>query len=49
MRGINGLLAVLFTKMSSEEVMGDKSLIFDIFGGEKSRPMGGIPGHQRRQ
>ena len=35
------MLAVLFTKMSSEEVMGDKSLIFDIIGGEKSRPKDG--------
>ena len=36
---------VLFTKMSSEEVMGDKSLIFDIIGGEKSRAKDGVPGH----
>ena len=28
------VLDVLFTKMSSEEVMGEKSLIFDIIGGE---------------
>ena len=43
------MLAVLFTKMSSEEVMGDKSLIFDIIGGEKSRTKDGVPGHQRRK
>ena len=43
------MLAVLFTKMSSEEVMGDKSLIFDIIGGEKSRPKDGVSGHQQRQ
>ena len=30
------MLVVLFTKMSSEEVMGDKSLIFNIIG-ERSR------------
>ena len=28
------VLDVLFTKMSSEEVMGEKSPIFDIIGGE---------------
>ena len=42
-------MAVLFTKMSSEEVMGDKSLIFDIIGGEKSRTKDGVPGHQCRR
>ena len=43
------MVAVLFTKMSSEEVMGDKSRIFGIIGGEKSRTMDGIPGHNHRQ
>ena len=28
------VLDVMFTKMSSEEVMGEKSLNFDIIGGE---------------
>ena len=49
MRGIKRVLADLFTRVSSEEVMDDKSLIFVIIGGEKSRTMDGIPGHNRRQ
>ena len=43
------MLADLFTRVSSEEVMDDKSLIFVIIGGEKSRPKDGVSGHQRRQ
>ena len=47
--GNKRVLADLFTRVSSEEVMDDKSLIFVIIGGEKSRTMDGIPGHNRRQ
>ena len=47
--GETRVLADLFTRVSREEVMGDKSLIFVIIGGEKSRPIDGIPGHNRRQ
>jgi len=37
------------TTMSSEEVMADKSLIFDIIARGKSRPMDGVNGRHRRR
>jgi len=42
-------VAVLTTTMSSEEVTGDTSLIFDIIARGKSRPMDGLNGHHRRR
>ena len=38
---------MLTTTMSSEEVTGDTSLIFDIIARGKSRPMDGVNGHHR--
>ena len=40
---------MLFTKMSSEEVTIDTSLIFDIIARGKSRPMDGANGHHRHR
>ena len=40
---------MLTTTMSSEEVTGDTSLIFDIIARGKSRPMDGLNGHHRRR
>ena len=37
------------TTMSSEEVTGDTSLIFDIIARGKSRLMDGVNGHHRRR
>ena len=40
---------MLTTTMSSEEVTGDTSLIFDIIARGKSRPMDGVNDHHRRR
>ena len=42
-------VAVVSTTMSSEEVTGDTSLIFDIIARGKSRPMDGVNDHHRRR
>ena len=42
-------VAVLSITMSSEEVTGDTSLIFDIIARGKSRPMDGVNGHHRHR
>ena len=47
--GDKRMVAVLSTTMSSGEVTGDNSLIFDIIAGGKSRPKDGVSGHNRRQ
>ena len=42
-------VAVLTTTMSSEEVTGDTSLIFNIIARGKSRQMDGVNGHNRHR